>query len=349
MLVIIVQAHTRVNTLVFNQQVVSEPRSCMTKCMPKPIMSSSSSSNVDDTSSQRIGKDGVVTLHYLMLTKTNYSVWALKMRVNLQAQGVWAAIYQALPEDVLMMLAEKDTDKEAWETLRTMHMGAERVKEAKVQTLRSDFEVIRMKDSESVDDFAMRLNTIVTGIRSLGEKIEEITVVKKFLWAVPIRFMQIVTSIEQFGDLKNMTVEEVVGRLKTHEERLRGFGDREREPSLLLTHAEWSSHSKRTDEKDSSSASRGREGFRGRGRGRGRRRGRGRDGDREPTANRIEQIPLRKHKSKIKCFTCEKFGHYASECPNKKHGEEANLTQTEDEELTLMMAIAVRRHPTKSS
>ncbi|PWA35424.1 RNA-directed DNA polymerase, eukaryota [Artemisia annua] len=42
-------------------------------------------------------------------------------------------------------------------------MGADRVKEAKVQTLRSDFEVIRMKNDESVDDFAMRLNTIVTG------------------------------------------------------------------------------------------------------------------------------------------------------------------------------------------
>ncbi|KAL4581058.1 hypothetical protein LXL04_017266 [Taraxacum kok-saghyz] len=144
------------------------------------------------------------------------------------------AIYQAIPEDVLLMLAEKDTAKEAWETLKTMHMGADRVKEAKVQTLRNDFEVIRMKDSESVDDFAMRLNTIVTGIRSLGEKIEEITVVKKFLRVVPIRFMQIVTSIEQFGDLKNMTVEEVVGRLKTHEERLRG--NRGRGRTFLIAH-----------------------------------------------------------------------------------------------------------------
>nr|GEU85354.1 hypothetical protein [Tanacetum cinerariifolium] len=204
------------------------------------MVASSVSSTYDG--SQGTGKEGSVTLRYLMLTKTNYSVWAIKMRVNLQAQGVWdatqregvedrqdrmalAAIYQAIPEDVLLMLADKDTAKEAWETLHTMHMGAERVKEAKIQTLKSDFEVIRMKDSGSMDEFAMRLNTIVTGIRSLGDTIEEITVVKKFLRAVLIRFMKIVTSIEQFGDLKNMTVEEVVGRLKTHEERLRGYGD----------------------------------------------------------------------------------------------------------------------------
>ena len=99
-------------------------------------------------------------------------------------------------------------------------------------------------------------------------------VVKKFLRVVPLRFMQIVTSIEQFGDLKNMTVEEVVGRLKTHEERLRGYGEQGDGPSLLLTHAEWASRSKKTDESGSSNTSRerGSHGNRGRGRGRGRER-----------------------------------------------------------------------------
>ena len=90
--------------------------------MPKATMVTSSSSSVND---ENIQKAGSITIQYPMLTKTNYSVWSLKMRVNLQAQGVWdatqkadveerqdrmtlAAIYQAVPEDVLMMLAEKD-------------------------------------------------------------------------------------------------------------------------------------------------------------------------------------------------------------------------------------------------
>ena len=35
----------------------------------------------------KIGREGNVTLNYPLLTKSNYSVWALKKRVNLQAQG----------------------------------------------------------------------------------------------------------------------------------------------------------------------------------------------------------------------------------------------------------------------
>ena len=55
--------------------------------MPK-YMESPSKSTGGDTTATKIGKEGNVTLNYPMLTKSNYSVWALKMRVNLQAQGV---------------------------------------------------------------------------------------------------------------------------------------------------------------------------------------------------------------------------------------------------------------------
>lgn len=40
---------------------------------------------------------------------------------------------------------------------------------AKVQTLRSDFEAIRIKGGESMDDFFMKLNIISTCILFLGE------------------------------------------------------------------------------------------------------------------------------------------------------------------------------------
>lgn len=136
-----------------------------------------------------------------------------------------------------------------------------------------------------------------------------------------------------------MSIEEVVGRLKAHEERLRGYGEKDREQGLLLTHAEWVSRSKQHNGKESTSSSKGRGGGhagRGRGRGRGQGRGRGRDSN-QP---RNESNKPKKDKSKVKCYSCDEFGHYASECPKKNHGEEANLTQANEEEPILMMAIS---------
>lgn len=51
---------------------------------------------------------------------------------------------------------------------------------------------------------------------------EESYVVKKLLRAVPSKFLHITSTIEQFGDLKTMYVEEAMGSFKANEERLKG-------------------------------------------------------------------------------------------------------------------------------
>ncbi|XP_074328303.1 uncharacterized protein LOC141666208 [Apium graveolens] len=180
---------------------------------------------------------------YPMLTKTNYAAWSLKMRVFMQAYGVWeaieqkgekavvddkmdkkvlAVIYQGIPEEILLALAEKKTSKGAWNAIKIMSLGADKVKAAKSQTLNGEFEALSMKESESPDDFYLKLHGLVTNIRALGEMMEESYVVKKLLRAVPSRFLHIASVIEQFGKLEEMSVEEVVGSLKAHEEHVRG-------------------------------------------------------------------------------------------------------------------------------
>ena len=120
-----------------------------------------------------------------------------------------------------------------------MCLGADKVKKAKAQTLKSEFELLKMKDTEQLDDFTMRLNGLVTNIRALGETIVEAYVVKKLLRVVPTKFLQIVSTIEQFGNLDTMSVEEVIGSLKTHEERLNGQMENSEGQQLLLTEDEW--------------------------------------------------------------------------------------------------------------
>nr|GEZ68838.1 zinc finger, CCHC-type [Tanacetum cinerariifolium] len=50
---------------------------------------------------------------------------------------------------------------------------------------------------------------------------EDETLVRKLLNAVPDRYLQLVVSIEQYSDLSEMTFKEAIGRLKTYEERIK--------------------------------------------------------------------------------------------------------------------------------
>ncbi|WP_423787638.1 hypothetical protein, partial [Klebsiella pneumoniae] len=65
--------------------------------------------------------------------------------------------------------------------------------------MKSEFEALRMRDSESVDEFAGKLTTLASKIRGLGEKMDDDVIVKKILGSVPDKFLQVVAAIEQFA------------------------------------------------------------------------------------------------------------------------------------------------------
>ncbi|CAN6281941.1 unnamed protein product [Urochloa humidicola] len=181
-----------------------------------------------------------------MLAENNYGVWAVKMKIFMRAQGVWAAvenkkcvdekmdqmalaaIVQAVPEAVVLAISEEETAEKAWKALEEMHVGEERVKKARVQTLKRELAGMYMGDSEKINDFALKVTTIVNEIRSLGTKVEETTVVEKLLHSVPDKFRPLISTIEQWGDVEEMSVAETIGRLRAFEESSKGRrGDKE--------------------------------------------------------------------------------------------------------------------------
>uniref|UniRef100_A0A453QQD3 Retrotransposon gag domain-containing protein n=1 Tax=Aegilops tauschii subsp. strangulata TaxID=200361 RepID=A0A453QQD3_AEGTS len=133
----------------------------------------------------------------------NYTKSALIMRVRQQAQGLLEVvehgavidyhddrealgiILQAVPPEMLRSLAAKDSAKEAWDALKTLRMGSERVCEDRAQTHRLDFENLQFKDEERMEEFALRLTSIVNDLEALGDGITERKVVRKFLCCVP--------------------------------------------------------------------------------------------------------------------------------------------------------------------
>jgi hypothetical protein len=172
-----------------------------------------------------------------MLTTDNYTEWAMLMQCNYEALEIWGvidpgtgvkraqdrqamgALLRSVPKEMWQSLGRKATVKEAWEAMKTMRIGVDRVKEVNAQRLLKEFENIAFKDGESIDDFGMRITNLVGNLKTLGENIEDVRVVKKFLRVVPPRFQQVVVSLEMFVDLKTLTVEELIGRLRAAEER----------------------------------------------------------------------------------------------------------------------------------
>ena len=123
-----------------------------------------------------------------MLTTTNYTVWAIRIKVVLKVHKVWdavedesdlgekndmaiALIFQSIPETLILQVGELDTAKKVWEAIKSRHMGAERVREARLQTLMAEFDRLRMKDTDTIDDFVGKLSEISSKSSALGETI----------------------------------------------------------------------------------------------------------------------------------------------------------------------------------
>lgn len=140
-------------------------------------------------------------INFPQLTRTNYTPWAMQMRVAMQSAVVWEAvsseavpfemdrdalpaIYQGVPEDVLASLTGKDTAK-AWDAIKTVCVGHDRVRESNLQALRKAFEGLEMGDDEQIEAFATRVNKMVSSIRALGDEVNELTLVQKILQAAP--------------------------------------------------------------------------------------------------------------------------------------------------------------------
>eukprot|EP00253_Pinus_taeda_P001991 PITA_01991 len=132
----------------------------------------------------------------------------------------YVLLYLAVDQSVFPRLAVAKTSNEAWETLKTAYQGIEKVKTAKLQLLRRDFENLNMKESDNIDSFFTHVIGLVTQMRTHGETIEEMRIVEKILRVLPSKFDAIVTTIEETKDLSNFSVDELHASLITHEQRL---------------------------------------------------------------------------------------------------------------------------------
>ena len=86
-----------------------------------------------------------------------------------------------------------------------------------------------MKKDEKVSDFSSRFTKIIYELRDMGERLEEKEVVAKLLQSMQIMYDSLTFSLEQFRNMRDLSVDEVIRSLRVHEQRHHERESREEE------------------------------------------------------------------------------------------------------------------------
>jgi hypothetical protein len=256
---------------------------------------------------------------------------------------VLAALLRAVPPEMQAGLARKDSAYDAWEAIKTIRVGVERVKEANAEKLCREFSEMAFKPGELVEEFTLWLQAVANQLRVLGDDVLDKSIVKRLLHAVPNHLKQVAISIETLMDLDIVSVEEVTSRLRAVEQRKKASSAPIKDTSgrLLLTEEEWAACFKIRSSESSKGNSDG-SGF-GNRRGGGRTHSRGRSG-----GGSCDLAQTSGAGPDDICNYCGEKGHFEKVCRTKKRNEkgQAHLTQeTDDHDEALLMAHGVVLNP----
>ena len=83
------------------------------------------------------------------------------------------------------------------------------MKRAQLQALQIEFELLRMKEGESVDDYFGRTLTIANKMKSHCECMEQTIIIEKILRSMTTKFDYVACSIEESNNLAEMTIDEL--------------------------------------------------------------------------------------------------------------------------------------------
>lgn len=184
----------------------------------------------------------------------NYQLWAVRMETYLEALDVWEAVeeeyevpplpnnptmaqikihkegktrkskakaclFAAVSTTIFTRIMSLKTAKEIWDYLKEEYEGDERIRGMQALNLIREFELQRMKESETIKEYSDRLLDIANKVRLLGTKFLDSRIVEKILVTVPERYEASITTLENTKDLSKITLAELLHALKSQEQR----------------------------------------------------------------------------------------------------------------------------------
>ncbi|GMJ16121.1 hypothetical protein HRI_005281300 [Hibiscus trionum] len=139
-------------------------------------------------------------------------------------------LFQAIDRSILETILCKYTAKHIWDSMKKKYQSNARAKRALLQTLRGEFETLRMKPGETISDYFSRTMAIVNKMRTYAEKLEDVVVIEKILRSLLPKYNFVVCSIEESKDLDILSIDELENSLMIHESK---FALQEQEKQAL--------------------------------------------------------------------------------------------------------------------
>jgi hypothetical protein len=209
-------------------------------------------------------------------------------------------ILAGLTNSICVKVMHCKSAKEIWDKLEAVYEGDDKVKEAKLQTYRTQFENLKMKEEENIVEYFHRVDEVVNSIRAAGEEVTDKPIVQKILRSLPMRYDAKISSVEDRSDLSSLTVDQLHGIFTAYEMRTGNNKSAKDETTFKAFKTKinqkqkpQSCHHEESDVEE---------------------------------ANFIRKLQKGsgKYKGKLpfKCFNCGKVGHFASKCPYPKEDPE---------------------------
>ena len=235
-------------------------------------------------------------------------------------------LHSALSEEVFTKIVACETAAEIWNKLKEEYQGSDKTKRMEISTLKREFEFLRMKESENIQEYAGRVMAIVSKIRLLGEVVEEKRIVEKISLTLPERYESKISSLEDSGDITEIPFTEFVSALRALEQRRAMRQGEQSEGALLARKNEnsgtekkkggWNKKKTDTDE------------------------GKVNEGRSFPPCRYCQKTTHSEKKCwsrpTIKCNGCGQMGHIKRFCKNKNQyhkGQAAESSQKQEEQL----------------
>lgn len=96
--------------------------------------------------------------------------------------------------------------------------GNEKTTATRLQSLKREFENLKMKDGETIKDYSYRVIKFVNELKSNSESITDQRVVEKMLVTLSEKFDTVVTVIKESKDLTQLSISKLIASLQIHED-----------------------------------------------------------------------------------------------------------------------------------